>query len=137
MRKIEFIAVHCTATDKNTTVESILNYWKNTLGWKNPGYHFIVDQYGKTTNLLPIIEVSNGVQGYNSKTINIAYIGGIVNGMPKDTRTEAQKKALKEYLYGLKKHFPNAIIQGHRDFPDVHKACPCFNAKDEYDNLIS
>ena len=27
------------------------------------------------------------------------------------------------------------IIQGHRDFPNVNKACPCFDAKAEYRNL--
>jgi N-acetylmuramoyl-L-alanine amidase len=31
--------------------------------------------------------------------------------------------------------FPNAIIQGHKDFPNVAKACPSFDAKAEYKNI--
>jgi len=65
--------------------------------------------------------------------------GQIVNGQlvyqPKDTRTPAQKEALIKLLKELKTLYPQAEILGHRDFPDVAKACPCFNAKDEYKTL--
>ena len=33
----------------------------------------------------------------------------------------------------LRAKYPNAIIQGHRDFPNVAKACPQFDAKKEFD----
>ena len=32
-------------------------------------------------------------------------------------------------------HYPEAEILGHRDFPGVAKACPCFDAKKEYKNI--
>jgi len=35
-------------------------------------------------------------------------------------------------LIGAKKQFPNAIVQGHKDFKGVVKACPSFEAKKEY-----
>lgn len=136
MRKIEYIAVHCTATAQTATVSSIQNYWRKNLGWKMPGYHFIVKPDGEIVKLLDVSEISNGVKGWNSKTINISYIGGIDSkGKPKDTRTDAQKKSLLLKLKELKKQFPNAVIQGHRDFPKVAKACPSFDAKTEYKNL--
>ena len=47
----------------------------------------------------------------------------------------AQKAALLFVLKELKRSYPNAIICGHRDFPNVKKACPCFEAKGEYINL--
>ena len=95
MRKINYIAIHCTATQPEASIASIQNYWKNNLGWKNPGYHYIIDRFGNVVNLLPIELVSNGVQGYNSQTINISYVGGIdKSGKPKDTRTEAQKQSI-------------------------------------------
>ena len=28
------------------------------------------------------------------------------------------------------------IIQGHRDFPNANKACPCFDAKAEYRGIV-
>lgn len=136
MREIKYIAVHCTATPQTTSIDSIRNYWKTSLKWKMPGYHFIIKPDGEIVELLSIDQVSNGVAGYNSKTINICYIGGVDRNLkPIDNRTEAQKKSLLAKLTELKKKFPKAIIQGHRDFPKVAKACPCFNAKTEYEKL--
>ena len=133
MRNINYIAIHCTATQPEASIASIQNYWKNNLGWKNPGYHYIIDHFGNIVNLLPIELVSNGVQGYNSQTINISYVGGIdKSGKPKDTRTEAQKQSILKLLKELRIKFPKAKIQGHRDFPNVKKACPSFDAKKEY-----
>ncbi|WP_286913150.1 N-acetylmuramoyl-L-alanine amidase [Flavobacterium sp. UBA4197] len=136
MRKIKFIAVHCTATPQTTTISSIQNYWRNNLGWKMPGYHFIILPNGDAVQLLPIEQVSNGVKNYNSETINVAYLGGIdAKGAPMDNRTPKQKESLLKLLKELKKKFPNAVIQGHRDFPNVAKACPSFNAKNEYKDV--
>jgi N-acetylmuramoyl-L-alanine amidase len=103
------------------------------LKWKKPGYHYIVLPNGAVRNLLPIEEVSNGVAGFNSQIINISYIGGVsANGDPVDNRTPFQKESMWKLLKELKRKFPTAVIQGHRDFPGVHKACPSFNAKIEY-----
>ncbi|MBF2707520.1 N-acetylmuramoyl-L-alanine amidase [Flavobacterium soyangense] len=136
MRAIKYIAIHCTATSQNTSISAIQSYWKNQLGWKMPGYHFIVKPDGETVNLLPIEQVSNGVKGFNSQTINISYIGGIdLNNAPKDTRTPAQKASILKLLKDFKQKFPTATIQGHRDFPNVHKACPSFDAKKEYKDV--
>lgn len=136
MRVIKYIAVHCTATSQTTSIDSIKNYWKTNLGWKMPGYHFIIKPDGEAVKLLSVDEVSNGVKGFNSETINISYIGGIdKQGKPIDNRTEAQKATLLKLLKEFRAKFPNAVIQGHRDFPNVKKACPSFNAKKEYENI--
>ena len=136
MREIKFLAVHCTATPQTATVSSIQSYWRNVLKWKMPGYHFIIKPNGEVVQLLEIEKVSNGVKGFNSVSINISYIGGVDSqNKPIDNRTEAQKKALLDLLRKLKKQFPKAVIQGHRDFPEVKKACPSFNAKTEYKHL--
>ena len=136
MRKIKYIAVHCTATPQTTSIDSIKNYWKTNLGWKMPGYHFIIKPDGEAVKLLSVDEVSNGVKGFNSETINISYIGGVDKaGKPIDNRTEAQKATLLKLLKEFRAKFPNAVIQGHRDFPNVKKACPSFNAKKEYEYI--
>ena len=136
MRNIKFIAIHCSASPINTKVQSILNYWKDILKWKTVGYHHLIEFDGTIHNLLPIEQVSNGVQGFNSVSINISYIGGVdESGKPKDTRSEHQKTALFELVRKYKAMFPGAIVQGHRDFPNVKKACPSFDAKTEYKNI--
>ena len=133
MRNINYIAIHCTATQPESSIASIQNYWKNNLGWKSPGYHYIIDRFGNVVTLLPIELVSNGVQGYNLQTINISYVGGIdKSGNPINTRTVAQKQSILKLLKELRVKFPKVKIQGHRDFPNVKKACPSFDAKKEY-----
>lgn len=147
MRNIKYIAVHCTASHQSMTIEGLKQEFKRK-GWVNPGYHYVVSPDGKISQLLDEEKVSNGVRGYNSETINVAYIGGIdTNGKPIDNRTDAQKASLRSLLKMLHKKYPTAVIQGHRDFsPDLNKdgkitsnewmkACPCFNAKEEYSNL--
>lgn len=136
MRTINYIVVHCTATNQNATIESILRYWRESLKWKSVGYHYIITPSGEIVNLLPESKVSNGVRGYNSQCINLSYIGGIdSSGSPIDNRTEEQKSAILTLLEQLKERYPNAIIQGHKDFPKVNKACPCFGAKTEYKSI--
>ena len=132
MRAIKYIVLHCTATPLTTTIESLKEHWKQ-LGWKTGGYHFVIKPTGEIVNLLDIEKVSNGVAGYNAHSIHISYIGGVdtstANWKPIDNRTEAQKIAQMELVKELWEQFPNAIVQGHRDFPNVAKACPSFDVK--------
>lgn len=147
MRKIERIFVHCTASHQTASVNDIKNEFKRK-GWKNPGYHYIVDPGGAIHQLLDDDKVSNGVRGYNQTSINVAYIGGIdAEGKAMDNRTEPQKKALAKLLRLLRSRYPDAVILGHRDIsPDTNgngtvdpweriKECPCFDAKTEYAGL--
>lgn len=147
MRKIERIFVHCTASHQTASVSDIKNEFKRK-GWKNPGYHYIVDPGGAIHQLLDDEKVSNGVRGYNQTAINVAYIGGIdAEGKATDNRTGPQKKALAKLLRLLRSRYPDAVILGHRDIsPDTNgngtvdpweriKECPCFDAKTEYAGL--
>lgn len=147
MRIIKYIAVHCTAGSQHTTIKELQQEFKRK-GWKNPGYHYVVASDGTITQLLDEDKVSNGVKGYNSVLINVAYIGGIdAEGKPIDNRTAAQKASLMALLGMLHKKYPTSTIQGHRDFsPDRNhngriepsefiKACPCFDAKAEYQSI--
>ena len=139
MRTIKYIVFHCTATHQETSLQSILNYWKNIRGWKNPGYHYIIFPNGRIHNLIPIARVSNGVKGYNRASINISYMGGIdKNNNPFDNRTNAQKTSLLKLAKAFHAEFPKARILGHRDFPGVTKACPSFEVADwlKDENLI-
>lgn len=136
MRNITHLVVHCSATGQDAKIASIQRYWKEKLGWKSPGYHFIYEADGKETQLLSIAHPSNGVKGHNASIINLCYIGGVDKfGKPIDNRTDAQKKSMVKRLKDLKQMFPNTVIQGHRDFAGVSKACPSFDAKKEYANI--
>lgn len=147
MRSIKKVFVHCTAGNQRQTVADLQAEFKRKK-WKHPGYHYVVQADGTITQLLDEKYVSNGVKGYNSTSINVAYMGGIdAEGKATDNRTGAQKESLRKLLKLLKSRYPEAEIMGHRDIsPDKNgngivdpweriKDCPCFNAKEEYKDL--
>ena len=73
-------------------------------------------------------------QNHNAHSIGVCYEGGLdIRGKPADTRTEAQRQALRRLLKELKERYPRALIVGHHDLNPL-KACPCFDAV-EYRDL--
>lgn len=136
MRRIDKIIVHCSATPegRNVTVKDI-DSWHKQRGWKGIGYHYVVYLDGSVHKGRDENEVGAHCAGQNTNSIGVCYIGGVMadGKTPKDTRTEAQKKALIELLKALKLKYPKAKIYGHREF--ASKACPCFDAKYEYRSL--
>ena len=83
--------------------------------------------------------MANGVKGFNKESVHISYIGGITKeGRPVDNRTAVQKEAILMCIKEVIEWSDNKclIIQGHRDFPNANKACPCFDAKAEYRGIV-
>jgi len=130
MREIKYIVIHCTGGSQDAEPADIQKYWRRK-GWKNDGYHFIIDYLGKLTTLQPLHLPSNGVRGYNQNSVNVAWIGG----KHEDTRTALQKRTLANTIRVLRSMFPNAIIQGHRDFPKVSKSCPRFDVAEFIEDM--
>ncbi len=141
MRTIKYIFVHCSASSQKLTADGLLAEFKRK-GWQNPGYHYAVTADGKVHQLLDVAKVANGVKGYNSVGVHIAYVGGVDAKLkPVDNRTEAQKASLREMVAKLHKQFPQAQIMGHRDIWGTNpakwqKACPCFDVRKEYADII-
>ena len=144
--RIERLVIHCTATPEGREVTAAdIRHWHCTAppigrGWKQVGYTDMVHLDGRVERLVGNNEdafvdgweVTNGAKGYNGTSRHIVYVGGKRNGHPADTRTEAQKAALKAYVDDFKKRFPWADVCGHRDLPGVAKDCPCFDVRKEY-----
>jgi len=138
-RAIKYIAIHCTASPQTATVAAIQRYWRDSLGWKSPGYHLLIEPNGTIHRLLDFNGIANGVRGFNKESIHISYIGGVdKNGRPIDNRTAVQKEAILKCIKEVIDWSDNKclIIQGHRDFPNAKKACPCFDAKAEYRGIV-
>lgn len=136
MRKITEIIVHCSATPegRHHTVGDI-RAWHKQRGFKDIGYHYVIYLDGTIHAGRDEGIVGAHCKWHNQHSIGVCYIGGVAKDMksPKDTRTEAQKKALLQLLRQLKKKYPGARIYGHRNF--AAKACPSFDAKKEYQDL--
>lgn len=159
MRYINRIVLHYTGGWDYLTFEDIQTDWVKRLGWKSPGYHYLINKAGECKQLAKLSEVTNGVLGYNKDSVHISTIGGIVGreGGRKDgaliygdTRTDAQKETILETIHSclveLKKSQPidHITIVGHRDMSkdlngneiieefEWEKECPGYDAIKEY-----
>ena len=136
MRTINLIVVHCSATrcDRPFPVTALIRCHADRFGFT--GYHYYITRNGRTYQTRHEQLIGAHAKGYNEHSLGVCYEGGLnKQGKPADTRTKAQKQALLKLLKRLKKEHPQAQILGHRDLPDVKKACPCFDARSEYSQL--
>lgn len=149
MRTINLIVDHCSATKEGQHFTAAdIDRWHRERGFRCIGYHYVVLLDGTIEKGRSDWQIGAHVKGHNKDSIGVCYIGGLdANGKPKDTRTPSQKEALLKLHKELKTKFPNAEIIGHRDLsPDLDgdgvvekhewlKACPCYDAKNEYNEI--
>ena len=128
MRTITLIIVHCSAVrpDQTSSAAQIDTWHRKNNHWKlGIGYHYVVRRDGEIESGRPEWMVGAHCLNHNAHSIGVCYEGGLdIRGQPADTRTEAQKKALRWLLQQLRRSYPRAMIVGHHDLnPD--KDCPC------------
>lgn len=130
MRKINEIIVHCTATPEGREVSvSDVTNWHRARGFRTIGYHYLIGLDGTVHKGRDIADAGAHCTGHNACSVGVCYVGGCDKTLhPKDTRTEAQRKALRGLIEELKARFPGASVHGHREF--AAKACPSFDIKD-------
>ena len=134
MRTITLIVIHCSAVrpDQTSSVAQI-DTWHRQRGFHlGIGYHYVIRRNGDLELGRPEYMVGAHCQNHNAHSIGVCYEGGLdIRGQPADTRTEAQRQALRRLLEELKERYPRALIVGHHDLNPL-KACPCFDAVKEY-----
>jgi len=136
MRNINLIVIHCSATRCNQTYTVLQLIRDHAKRFGFTGYHYYITRDGQMYQTRHENLPGAHARHYNQHSIGVCYEGGLdASGTPADTRTPAQKAALVALLRSLKQDYPDAAILGHRDLPNVHKDCPCFDAQSEYQNL--
>ena len=105
-------------------------------GWRCCGYHYVIPTDGIIEAGRPEEMVGAHCRNHNRHSIGVCYIGGLsADGKrPKDTRTLAQRTALRRLLESLHRKYPEALIVGHHDL-DPQKACPCIDVAKEFTDL--
>jgi hypothetical protein len=141
---MKYLVLHCTATPEGREVTSgEIRHWhtdpvkKGGRGWKQVGYTDMIHLDGTVERLVrnnedaevDPWEVTNGAKGYNTVSRHVVYVGGVSKDgkTAKDTRTEAQLKAMTAYVRDFHERFPQIRIVGHGELPGVKKACPSFD----------
>lgn len=140
MGRLQYLVIHCTATPEGREVSAAdIRRWHTSpppagRGWRQVGYTDLFHLDGRVERLVANNgdanvdpwEVTNGVAGYNGVSRHIVYAGGCDAGMkPKDTRTAAQKEALRKYVLDFHARHPDVKIVGHNQL--AAKACPSFD----------
>lgn len=136
MRTVTLIVVHCSANRADSVLRlTDIDRVHRSLGWKGCGYHYVIPTDGTIEKGRDESEMGAHCRFHNRHSIGVCYIGGLsADGIPEDTRTEAQRVALRKLLENLHRKYPRALIVGHRDL-NPQKACPCFDAVHEYADL--
>lgn len=146
IRSINLLVVHCTASRCDCRLDpNDLEREHRRRFSGGCGYHFYIIREGIIFPMRPLDRPGAHVRGWNARSIGIAYEGGLLpDGTPADTRTPAQRFALRFLIRMLLDIYPQSTVCGHRDLsPDLNhngviepreyiKLCPCFDAALEY-----
>lgn len=137
MRPVNEIIIHCTATrpewwSSRTLAQKIaeVRLWHTRdRGWRDIGYHYLIDRDGKTLPGRPVEQVGAHVLGRNTGTIGVALFGGHGSATTDPfgkNFTPEQETALIDLIVDLRRRFPTIKqISGHNQF--AAKACPGFD----------
>ena len=126
--KITHLTIHCAATLEGRDIKAeTVGQW-DIEKFGQISYHWVVTLDGIAHRTLRDDQRGAHTGGHNTGNIGICYVGGVDAKMtPKDTRTPAQKATLRRLVAEYRDRFPALRVLGHRDWPDVKKACPSFD----------
>lgn len=138
MRPISEIIVHCTATQPKwmegqptaAKVAEVRKWHVQERGWKDIGYHYLIDRDGTVAEGRPLDQVGAHTQGHNTGSIGISLIGGFGSSADdkfQDHFTPQQDFALRKLIDDLKYRFSVTKVSGHNEY--ANKACPGFRVK--------
>jgi N-acetylmuramoyl-L-alanine amidase len=129
MLPIRYLTIHCAATPEGRDVKaSTIEQW-DIAKFGQKSYHWIIELDGTAHRSLADDRLGAHVGGRNTGNIGICYVGGCDKKMKgaKDTRTEAQVRAMLDLVKTYRARYGNIRIVGHRDWPGVKKDCPSFD----------
>jgi len=130
------IFIHCTATPSdwrpNDTskqrLEAIRQMHIKERGWRDIGYHWLIDRDGWVMAGRAETEIGAHVAGHNTGTIGISLFGGLTSQTHdkfSKNYTSAQEAALRNLIEQIKVRTDIKMIRGHNQV-DSGKACPGF-----------
>lgn len=121
MRRINFIALHCSDSDiaSHDNAETI-NSWHIERGWSQIGYNFFIRSNGTIEICRPIDLVPAHIRGFNKNSLAIC-LHGSKNFTEKQFLSAARLCNMLLLTFDLQKK----DIVAHNDL-DVKKTCPNF-----------
>lgn len=128
---IRFCTIHCAATPEGrpNTAEEVTQWDIDRFG--QPSYHWVIELDGTAERTLSDTQRGAHTAKANTGNIGICYVGGTTTlnsgAKPKDTRTPEQRVTMARLVRQYQAKVPDLVVRGHRDWPNVTKACPSFD----------
>ena len=134
MREIKRIVLHHSGTSARATVEGIRNHHVNAMGWRDIGYHYVIQADGLLRLGRPEWMIGAHVKGYNLSSIGICLIGNYEdNELPVIyTDSSGWDVTLSTLLEDLLYRYPKAAVVGHNDLAPT--LCPGKHLTDWLEN---
>lgn len=133
-KSTQYLVVHCAATRPSQDIGvKEIGDWHRARGFLGVGYHYVIRRDGTLEVGRPDDVYGAHVSGHNHYSVGICMVGGVSErnvNVPENNFTKEQLVTISQTLSMLKVKYPDAVIQGHRDFPRVAKACPSFDVKE-------
>jgi len=123
LQEVAHITVHHSASASDTTLEEI-RQWHRQKGWRDCGYHFVIESDGEVRHGRPLSKMGAHVRNHNERNIAICVVGD--NTVQGSSWTAAQCLSLRELCYSLRRVYnlePTDIL-GHRDWDGAKTECP-------------
>lgn len=134
-----FIVVHCADTGPNQDVGAaeIRKWHVEERGWIDIGYHKVIKRDGTVEDGRPLWAMGAHVEGWNHCTVGVCLVGGNDGhqGHEQNNFTPEQMESLEKVIRAIKLLYPKTVVVGHRDFPNVPKYCPSFDASSWWHKL--
>jgi hypothetical protein len=147
---MKYITIHASATEcKPSITRDKIKEWHLAKGWRDIGYHVVIEWDGSAKVGRPLTQQGAHVAGHNKDNIGICMIGGVDrSGHSVMNFNYDQFQSLKSMISYFQDMYdiPDENVKGHRDWsPDLDgdgeieqnewlKDCPCFNVREFMDN---
>lgn len=136
---VQEIIVHCTATRPDwyegrsveEKVAEIRRWHVSDRGWRDIGYHYVVDRDGSVAKGRAETVSGAHVRDHNRGTIGISLVGGFGSSETdvfSDNFTESQETAMRDLIADIQSRTLIRKISGHNDY--APKACPGFKVSE-------
>ena len=124
----KYLTIHCAATPEGraNTAADVSRWDVERFG--QVSYHWVIELDGNKVRTLPDSQRGAHVARANTGNIGVCYIGGCDTAMkPNDTRTPAQREALRKLVRTSQVAYPALIVRAHNAWPGAQKGCPSYD----------
>lgn len=118
---INYLAIHHSGVDRDSSAEAIAAYHVDSLGWPGIGYHFLVHSDGRAEYVGDIATIRYNVAGRNTEVIGICLPGDFTSHPPADEALSSTRALVAALRLELGRSLP---VVGHRDIAVSPTACP-------------